>query len=198
MQEQLNYKENKGCGHAGLCFVWWGLWFFIVGIFLGFGVLIHYLVGSSYDNSPYFLSNITLWFGSPLALSSGFLQVGGLGMAIVGGLYMMISKCRTITDTTSTEATSYRTSDLKEHKHTHCCTSLVLCIVGLIALIVTGYIGYYIINYIWPGFYYAPIVAGKNLWLILQGLSILVYFIGIIMATCCLTKCKRGICAKTP
>lgn len=187
MQNEIRCSTTHGW-HTGLGFVKWGLWFFIIGVILGFGVLIHYLVGSAYDNSQYFLSNITLWFGSPLVLSSGFLQVGGLAMAIVGALCAMVSKCCPETTTTTSDVAGCRT-----HKR----AALILCNIGLIALIITGYIGYYIIDYIWPGFYYAPIQAGKNLWLILQGLSIVVYIIGFIIATCCLSRCKRDVTLNT-
>lgn len=185
MQNEASCKHNHDC-HTGFCFVKWGLWFFIIGVILGFGVLIHYLVGSSYDNTPYFLSNITLWFGSPLALSTGFLQVGGLAMALIGGLCIMVSKCAEASAMGSTA-----------HCPTHKGAPLALCIIGLFALILTGYLGYFVIDYFWPGFYYTPIMAGKNLWLILQGLSIIVYIIGIIIETNCLAKCKRCVVSNT-
>ena len=56
-----------------------------------------------------------------------------------------------------------------------------LCATGLILTFLTGYIGYFVINAIWPPFYYMPIKAG-NVWLIAQGLSILLYLIGVVLA----------------
>ena len=53
---------------------------------------------------------------------------------------------------------------------------------GLIAVFLTGYVGYFVVNAIWPSFYYVPIKAGKNVWLIAQGLSILLYLIGVVLA----------------
>ena len=44
--------------------------------------------------------------------------------------------------------------------------ALWLCAAGLIATFLTGYVGYIVINAIWPSFYYTPIKAGKNIWLI--------------------------------
>lgn len=185
MQEDLNYKNSLHWTH-GYHFLKWGLWFFIFGVIFGFGVLIHYLVGSAYNNTGEFLSNITLWFGSPLSLSVTYLQLGGLAMGILGAVALCYNRkheaaCSTAAGTNGASCPS--------HKH----TGLTLCIIGLIALFITGYIGYFIIDMIWPGFYYIPIQAGKNLWLILQGLSILLFLIGFIMAACCCCKCKKEL-----
>lgn len=193
MQDEIRSKKNCGW-HNGYSFIKWGIWFFIIGVFLGFGVMIHYLLGSAYDNTQAFLSNITLWFGSPLMFSSGFLQIGGLGMAIIGTLCLLIGKYR---DRDLTTATTRSANSTTTYYPEHKCASLSLCNIGLIALILTGYIGYYVIDYFWPGFYYTPINAGKNLWLILQGLSVLIYIIGIIIETGCIMKCKDGICHDT-
>jgi hypothetical protein len=178
-----DYK-NDHCFNTGCCFVKSGLWFFIIGVILGFGVLLHYIVGSSYDTSQQFLSNVTLWFGSPLTLSVSFLQVGGLAMAILGILHCWKAKCHTHCVETSNTTTSNVGAPCPS-----CCTgsktALTLCYIGMIALVITGYIGYFTIDWIWPGFYYLPIMIGKNVWLVLQGLSILIFLVGFIMATCC-------------
>lgn len=186
MHDELKYKHHQ-C-HHGYHFLQWGMWIFIAGIILGFGVLIHYLVGSTYNNTGDFLSNITLWFGSPLSLSVAYLQLGGLAMAVVGAVACCLSKHSTLTATGAVCSTK----DEACHSHGGKNGALILCIIGLIALFITGYIGYFIIDKTWPGFYYTPIAAGKNLWLILQGLSILCFLVGIIMAVCCLCCCKKG------
>ena len=188
-----DYK-NDHCFHTGCCFVKSGLWFFIIGVILGFGVLLHYIMGSSYDTSQMFLSNITLWFGSPLMLSVGYLQLGGLAMAILGILHCWKAKCHThCVDNTTANATA---NTAYHANGPSCCsgkkkTALTLCYIGMIALIITGYIGYFTIDWIWPGFYYLPIMIGKNVWLVLQGLSILIFLVGFIMATCCCCKKHR-------
>jgi hypothetical protein len=51
-------------------------------------------------------------------------------------------------------------------------TSLWLSIAGLIAVFLTGYVGYFVADRIWPTFYYSPVPAGKNVWLVAQALSI--------------------------
>jgi len=60
--------------------------------------------------------------------------------------------------------------------------ALWLCIAGLLAVFLTGYLGYFVVNAIWTSFYYAPVTAGKNVWLAAQGLSITLYVIGIVLA----------------
>ena len=44
-----------------------------------------------------------------------------------------------------------------------------------------GYPGYFVFDAIWPGYYYSPVPAGKNAWLLGQALFIAVYFAGIIL-----------------
>jgi hypothetical protein len=43
-----------------------------------------------------------------------------------------------------------------------------LCDFSLIAIFLTGYIGYFVVDKVWPSFYYAPVTDGKNVWLFLQ------------------------------
>jgi hypothetical protein len=59
-------------------------------------------------------------------------------------------------------------------------TGLILCAIGLVAVFVTGYIGYFVVDRIWPSFYYTPINEGKNVWLGAQALSVALYLLGII------------------
>jgi hypothetical protein len=58
--------------------------------------------------------------------------------------------------------------------------SLWLCITGLVAVFLTGYVGYFVVDRIWPTFYYTPIAAGKNVWLGAQAVSIALYWLGVI------------------
>lgn len=173
---------------TGAKFVKWGLGWFIFGMFFGLGVLIHYLVGSTWNTTATFLSNVTLWFGSPLAYSAGFIQAAGIAMTAIGAAFLALAGCCTSKTTTNGCCDS---SCCLSHKS----TSLTACNLGLILLFITGYIGYFIIDAIWPGFYYTPIAAGKNLWLILQGLSVLIFWIGVILTSRCFCRCKRdGVC----
>lgn len=191
-----NCKDSCCKDHLYCCaykFIKWGLGFFILGILVGFGVLIHYLIGSDWNNTSEFLTNMTLWFGSPLSLSSAYLQIGGLGMVACGVAKICAYKacCEKYCSTTANTNNSTTTTTYSTYNKCRGGISFALASIGLIALLIFGYIGYFIADWIWPGFYYTPINAGKNWWLVLQGLSILVYLIGIISCCCCLCKCKN-------
>ena len=57
-------------------------------------------------------------------------------------------------------------------------TALWLCVVGLIGVFLVGYPGYFVFDRIWPSFYYSPISAGKNAWLLWQAFFVGIYFVG--------------------
>ena len=59
--------------------------------------------------------------------------------------------------------------------------ALVLCIAGLLGVFAVGYPGYFVFDALWPSFYYSPIVAAKNGWLLGQALFIALYFTGIVL-----------------
>ena len=147
----------------GAKFVQWGLALFIFGLVIGFGPLAHYLHGAFEVTGEAFLKNVTLWFGCPWTLAVYTVQVGSLGMVTIGCVYLQLPS----------EQLEAEQRDL---------AALWFCTVGLIATFLTGYIGYFVVNAIWPSFYYTPIKAGKNVWLIAQGLSILLYLIGVALA----------------
>jgi len=147
----------------GAHFIRWGLGLFIFGLVLGYGPLAHYLHGAMEEVQPAFLKNVTLWFGCPWTLSVYTVQVGALGMVALGAVYWLLPG-----DRLYAERRDY--------------AALWLCVAGLVAVFLTGYIGYFVVNAIWPSFYYAPVAAGKNVWLAAQGLSITLYLIGIVLA----------------
>jgi cation transporter-like permease len=60
--------------------------------------------------------------------------------------------------------------------------ALSLCIVGLIGVFAIGYAGYFVFDAFWPSFYYSPITAAKNAWLLGQALFIAVYFVGTVVS----------------
>ena len=144
-------------------FIRWGLGLFLTGFLTGFIPIAHYMYGAiEGDVGPNFLRNITLWWGCPAVLAELTLKAGGLGMAAVGFAYQAIIR----------QGTSLT---LSAHER----IAPALCAFGLIATLVTASAGYMICNHFWPNFYYAAIPAGKNVWLAAQGLSIIVYVIGI-------------------
>ena len=60
-------------------------------------------------------------------------------------------------------------------------SALTLCIVGLLGVFAVGYPGYFVFDAIWPSYYYSPVAAGKNIWLLSQALFIGIYFVGAVL-----------------
>jgi len=150
----------------GWSFVNWGLGLFVTGFVTGFIPILHYIPGAVAGNvGPAFLKNVTLWWGCPAVLCELTLKTGGLGMTAIGLCYVAAAR-------------SGASSGVSAHER----LAPTLCAYGLIAELVTAGVGYALFNYIWPNFYFEPVQAGKNLWLILQGLSILVYVVGLFYA----------------
>ena len=108
-----------------------------------------------------FMHNVTLWFACPWTLSVYVVQGGALGMIVIGTMYLALG----------------RTVQLPPQGGE---ASLWLCIAGLIAVFLTGYVGYFVVDNIWPTFYYTPVAAGKNVWLAAQAFSIVLYWLGVI------------------
>ena len=61
-------------------------------------------------------------------------------------------------------------------------TALTLYTLSLIAIFLTGYVGYCGVEWFWPGFYYSPIKDGKNVWLFMQLACMVVYTAGVLLA----------------
>jgi hypothetical protein len=57
-----------------------------------------------------------------------------------------------------------------------------LCIAGLLGVFAVGYPGYFVFDALWPSFYYSPVAAGKNTWLLGQAFFIAVYCAGLVIA----------------
>jgi hypothetical protein len=150
----------------GWKFIHWGLGLFITGFLTGFIPILHYMTGAiTADVGAAFLKNITLWWGCPAILAELTLKTGSLGMIAIGFCHLAIAR-------------QGAGPDISGHER----IALTLCSFGLIAEVVTAAVFFVICELIWPGFYYVPVPAGKNLWLAVQGLSILVYVIGVFYA----------------
>jgi hypothetical protein len=145
----------------GARFVRGGLGLFLFGVFLTFGIIAHYCAGARWPTGEVFKSNVTLWWACPWTLSVAAVQAGGLGMVALGLTQLVASRiaARTITEAPSS-------------------IGLWLCVAGLIGVFLIGYPGYFVFDAIWPGFFYRPVMAGKNAWLVAQGLCIAVYLLG--------------------
>lgn len=145
----------------GARFAKWGLGLFIFGVFLTFGVIAHYCIGARWPTGELFMQNITLWWACPWTLSVAAVQAGGLGMVALGVTAMVASRAG------STEAQGSG--------------ALWLCVIGLLGVFTVGYPGYFVFDAIWPGYYYSPIAAGKNAWLLGQALFMAIYFAGTLL-----------------
>ena len=148
----------------GARFTKWGLGLFIFGVFLVFGIIGHYCGGARWPTGEQFLKNITLWYACPWTLSVAAVQAGGLGMVALG--LAQITAARVLPHGSRIEA-----SEL----------ALWLCVIGLLGVFAVGYPGYFVFDAIWPSFYYSPLAAGKNAWLLAQAFFIAVYCAGTVM-----------------
>ncbi|WP_201842364.1 hypothetical protein [Microvirga zambiensis] len=150
--------------YQGMRFAKWGLGLFIFGVFLTFGIVAHYCVGARWPTGELFMQNITLWWACPWTLSVAAVQAGGLGMVAPGLTLMLAGRFSSRNAGAGSSA------------------ALWLCIVGLLGVFAIGYPGYFVFDAVWPAFYYAPVVTGKNVWLLAQAFFMAVYFAGILLA----------------
>lgn len=159
----------------GWKFIHWGLGLFITGFLTGFIPILHYMAGAiTADVGEDFLRNITLWWGCPAILAELTLKTGSLGMIAFGLCNLALARQGT-------------GRDVSRHEQ----LALTLCAYGLIAALVTAGVGFVVCEMIWPGFYYVPVDAGKNVWLAAQGLSILVFVIGVFYAVAGIRSASR-------
>jgi hypothetical protein len=149
---------------TGARFAKWGLGLFIFGVFLTFGIIAHYCAGARWPNGELFMQNITLWWACPWTLSVAAVQAGGLGMVAIGLTLMLAARVS------------------PTHPAAEGSAALWLCIVGLLGVFAVGYPGYFVFDAIWPSYYYSPVAAGKNAWLLGQALFIALYFVGLLIA----------------
>ncbi|MBR0691753.1 hypothetical protein [Bradyrhizobium lablabi] len=59
--------------------------------------------------------------------------------------------------------------------------ALGLCVIGLVGVFLAGYPGYFVFDAIWPSFFYSPVSAGKNAWLLCQAAFIGIYLVGALL-----------------
>lgn len=150
----------------GWQYIHWGLGLFITGFITGFIPIAHYYHGAlAGDVGPAFLKNMTLWWGCPGVLAELTLKTGSLGMIAIGLCYVVLNKQGSPVSVTKNER-----------------TAVLLCSYGLISELICAGVGYAVFNHFWPNFYFEPVQAGKNLWLTLQGISIVVFVFGICYA----------------
>ena len=145
---------------VGVRFVKCGLGLFIFGVFIGFGPIGHYVIGANHPTGEAFLHNVSLWFACPWTLP----WVGSLGMVALGLTQMQIA--RSLPGAAPSGSSS---------------AAFLLCVVGLLGAFAVGYPGYFVFDNIWPSFYYMPVQAGKNAWLLGQALFIFIFLCGTVL-----------------
>jgi hypothetical protein len=142
-----------------------GFWLLIFGLVMSFGMIMHYVVGAQYPTGEEFLKNVTLWYACPWTLSTAVVLGGSLGMITIGAIYAILGK--------SSGAASVEPIER---------AGLPICTIALIGIFFTGYLGYFVVDAIWPTFYYSPITTGKNVWLFLQLACMVLYAVGVLIA----------------
>src|SRR5262249_12197689 len=121
----------------GARFIRAGFWLLLLGLLMSFGMVLHYVVGAQYPTGDQFLKNVTLWYACPWTLSTAVVLGGSLGMVAIGAVNAILGR----------QTTDGRTSGMEE-------ATLAICTVALVAMFLTGYVGYFVIDAMWPTFYY--------------------------------------------
>jgi hypothetical protein len=140
------------------------------------GMVLHYVVGAQYPTGHEFMTNVTLWWACPWTLSTAVVLGGALCMIAIGAVHTALARYAVLTDVGSSTAIAHR-----------------VCMLSLVAIFATGYIGYFVIDAIWPTFYYAPITQGKNVWLFMQLACIVVFACGTALAFTDIRKASYAI-----
>jgi hypothetical protein len=146
-------------------FIRTGFWLVFLGFVMSFGMVMHYVVGARYDTGAEFLKNVTLWYACPWTLSTAVVLGGSLGMIAIGAVYAVLGKMSSPAPVGRLER-----------------SAVVICAIALFAIFLTGYVGYFVVDRFWPGYYYMPITQGKNVWLFMQLACMVLYGVGVVLA----------------
>jgi hypothetical protein len=138
-------------------FIRWGLGLFVFSLVIGYGPLVHYLHRTLEGHGGAPVENLGLWLGCPTAM-----QIGALGMIAIGAVFALFPA-----DELEAETRDY--------------AALWLCIGGLIAVFLTGYIGYYVLNTTFQTFLGAQPMREKA-WLLVYSISAGAYLIGVALS----------------
>jgi len=142
-----------------------GFWMLLWGMVMSFGMVLHYVVNISPPFGPEFLKTIYLWYACPWTLATAVVLGGALGMIAIGAVYAILGKM----------ASAVRVEGLEK-------SAVSICTFALIAIFLTGYLGFFAVNRIWPDFYYSAVKDGKNFWLLMQLACMVAYTIGVLLA----------------
>jgi len=85
-------------------------------------------------------------------------------MVAFGATYLVVGKLASASDSRSASS-----------------LDLWLCVAGLVGMFCCGYAGYFVVDAVWPEFYYKPVQAGKNAWLLAQLACVISYLVGAVL-----------------
>jgi len=158
-------KPESDLATFGAEFLRWGSKLFVTGLALGLIPIVHYIVGGvGHDVGEQFLSEVTLWFGCPAEKLVQIVQLGGLSLIVLGLSYSRLAQ------------SSDRSVSARER------LGLKLCVVGLIAEVLTGGVLYLVFDFlVFPNFYFTPTEPGRTIWLVAQLASFSTYLVGIVL-----------------
>ena len=165
---------------AGGQFIRSGFALLFLGFVMSVGMVMHYVVGGQYPTGHDFRSNVTLWWACPWTLSTAVVLGGSLCMIVIGTVHTSLGRFSVPDVGLATRIAHW------------------LCVLALVAIFLTGYIGYFVVDAIWPMFYYAPVAEGKNAWLLMQLACIVVFALGVGVGSLDIWCASRGAISATP
>jgi hypothetical protein len=145
-QLNLNDRENAISMTSS------GFWLLLLGFLMSVGMVLHYVVGAQYSTGHDFMSNITLWFACPWTLSTAVVLGGAFCMVAIGAVHTALARFPGAAEVgPGTSVARW------------------FCAASLVAIFLTGYVGYFVVDAFWPRFYYEPVTQRKNVWLRIHG-----------------------------
>ena len=161
---------------AGSHFIRSGFWALFLGFLMSVGMVLHYVVGAQYPTGHDFMSNITLWWACPWTLSTAVVLGGALCMIVIGTVHTSLARHAGISDVGAATA-----------------AARWVCLLSLVAIFLTGYVGYFAVDAVWPEFYYGPVTQGKNVWLFMQLACIVLFALGTVAAFTDIRRACLGV-----
>ena len=129
---------------AGARFIHSGFWLLLLGLLMSVGMVLHYVVGAQYPTGHGFMTNITLWWACPWTLSTAVVLGGAVWMVVIGAVHIGVGQHPQGDDVSPGAAACW------------------LCTTALVAIFLTGYVGYFVVDATWPRFYYEPVSQGNE------------------------------------
>ena len=144
----------------GRRYVAWGLGLFGMPLILVSCHVEHILCGVDWQRG---VAPLTLWWLFPWVLPVALVMLGGLGMDLLGVALLYSARLGSGVALNRVEIIAFWTN-----------------VGSLIGILLVGLVGYLAADAAFPGFFYSPITTGKIIWLVLQVLLVVVYFVGTV------------------